>query len=152
MFLFQFYSGNVVGIAPYAVGAPSCGSHGMYPSSRYSGLCVSTQTLYTQNHGVITQNTYTLRTERIRPTVYRTVKTVPRYTTRQARRRYSQPHSTAIQVYQQALRAYQNPRQSYESAQQNYQRALQAYSAAYQTTTPTYTYRPTTGYYGAYYG
>lgn len=135
-----FSSGNVVGVAPYAAGTPSCSSHGMYPSSKYSGLCVSSQTYYTPNNNVITQNTYTFKSERINPTVYRTVAR-PSYTPYA----YKQPQrTTAIQAYQQALQAYQNPNQSYESAQRNYQIALQAYSAAYSTTqapsTTTYRY------------
>lgn len=109
----------------------------MYPSSRYNGLCVSTQTIYTPTRDIITQNTYTIRSERINPTVYRTVKT-----------RYAQPQTTAIQAYQRALQAYQNPNQSYESAQQHYQIALQAYAAAYQPA-----YRPTNRYnWAAYFG
>lgn len=142
-YFFSPYSGNVVGVAPYAVGAPSCINHGMYPSSRYSGLCVSTQTVYTPTNDVITQNTYTFKSERINPTVYRTIKTAPSYSF--YNHKQSQ-QSSAIQTYQQALQAYQNPNQSYESAQQNYQLALQAYSAAYsspqtQQPTPSYTYR-----------
>lgn len=116
----------------------------MYPSSRYSGLCVSTSTYYAANNNIITQNTYTLRSERLRPTVYRTVSPVR---TTYHRRRYTQPQTTAIQAYRHALRAYQNPNQSYDAAQRNYQRALQAYAAAYQTAPPTtYSYRR------AYYG
>lgn len=135
-FYFSFiYSGNVVGVAPYAVGTPACSSHGMYPSSRYSGLCVSTSTYYAANNNLITQRTYTLRTERLRPTVYRTVKPA-----RATYRRYTQPQTTAIQSYRRALRAYQNPHQSYDTAQRNYQRALQAYAAAYQTSPATYSY------------
>jgi len=145
--------GNVVGVAPYAVGTPSCSNHGMYPSSRYSGLCVSTQTVYTPTHDVITQNTYTFKSERINPTVYRTIKTGQNYNFYT----YKQPEqSSASQSYQQALQAYQNPNQSYESAQQNYQLALQAYSAAYSHTqpTPTYTFsQPSNNYdWRAYFG
>lgn len=100
----------------------------MYPSSRYSGLCVGTQTVYTPTNDVITQNTYTFKSERINPTVYRSYNTAPNYNYHA----YKQTQqNTAIQTYQQALQAYRNPNQSYESAQQNYQLALQAYSAAY---------------------
>ncbi|XP_031631725.1 venom allergen 5 [Contarinia nasturtii] len=127
--------GNVVGHQPYAVGAPSCSNHGMYPSSKYSGLCVSTQTVYTNNQ-VITQNTYTIKTERINPTVYQPVQARPTYTT------YQQPQTTAIQAYQQALQVYQNPNQSYEQAQHNYQLALAAYNRAYPSAATSYTYTP----------
>lgn len=117
----------------------------MYPSSRYSGLCVNTQSYYTPTRDVITQNTYTFKSERINPTVYRTVKTSPGYS------RYVPTQTTAVQAYQRALQAYQNPQQSYESAQQNYQLALQAYAAAYQTT-PAYR-QPTARYnWAAYFG
>lgn len=151
--LFNLRSGNVVGSAPYAVGTPSCSSHGMYPSSRYSGLCVSTQTVYTPNNEIITQNTYTFKSERINPTVYRNVKTGTNYNPYT----YNQPQQTsAIEAYQQALQAYQNPNQSYESAQQNYQLALQAYSAAYSQpqTTPSYSYNRRNNNYdwSAYFG
>lgn len=131
--------GNVVGVAPYAVGSPSCSIHGMYPSSRYSGLCVGTQTVFTPSNGVITQNTYTFKSERINPTVYRSYNTAPNYNYHA----YKQTQqNTAIQTYQQALQAYRNPNQSYESAQQNYQLALQAYSAAYSAphTTSSHTF------------
>lgn len=144
VFMFTFFltnSGNVVGVAPYAVGTPACTSYGMYPSSRYSGLCVTTSTYYAPNNNFITQRTYTLRTERLRPTVYRTVSPVRRSTYR----RYTQPQTSAIQSYRRALRAYQNPHQSYDLAQRNYQRALQAYAAAYQTSPATYSY---SRYYG----
>lgn len=124
LFFLTDFSGNVVGHQPYAVGAPSCSNHGMYPSSKYSGLCVSTQTVYANNQ-VITQNTYTIKTERINPTVYQPVQASPSYTT------YTQPQTTAIQAYQHALQVYQNPNQSYEQAQQNYQLALAAYNRAY---------------------
>lgn len=116
----------------------------MYPSSKYTGLCVSTQTFYGTNNNVITQNTYTLRSERLRPTVYQTVK--PARATTYARR-YTPPQSTAIQAYRLALRAYQNPNQSYDAAQRNYQRALQAYAAAYPTS-PATTYSYKSAYYG----
>lgn len=129
-----------MGSAPYAVGAPSCSNHGMHPSSRYSGLCVSTQTVYTSNNEVITQNTYTFKSERINPPVYRTIKT-PTFSPFTKPEPYQQPHSSPIQAYQQALQAYQNPNQSFESAQQNYQLALQAYSAAY-TQPPTHPTQP----------
>lgn len=153
------YSGNVVGTAPYAVGAPSCSTHGMNPSSKYSGLCVTTQTIYTSNNNIITQNTYTFKSEHVNPTVYR-IKTTSetqysqperyiqpkqysapqQYTSSQQYappQQYSSPQkdqTSAIEAYQQALSAYQNPHQSFDSAQQNYQLALQAYAEAYPTT------------------
>lgn len=152
---FVCYSGNVVGVQPYAVGTPSCSNHGMYPSSRYSGLCVSTQTIYTPNNQVITQNTYTFKSERINPTVYRTINTQePSFNP------YATSQTTAVQAYQQALQAYENPSQSFEQAQQNYQLAIQAYNRAYgqpqpQPQTQSYSYsQPTQNSYNwsAYFG
>lgn len=124
----------------------------MYPSSKYTGLCVSTQKYYGANNNVITQNTYTLRSERLRPTVYQTQQTIkpaPARTTAPAPttttttyRRYTPPQTNAIQAYRLALRAYQNPNQSYDAAQRNYQLALQAYAAAYPTSpATTYSYK-----------
>lgn len=108
----------------------------MAASSRYSGLCVSSQTVYTPDNQVITQNTYTFKSERINPTVYRTVPSYSPYSV-------AAPQTTAVQAYQHALQAYQNPRQSYEQAQQSYQLAIQAYNQAYgspQRTQPAQTY------------
>lgn len=69
----QINSGNVVGSAPYEVGQPACSSFGMTPSSRYLGLCVTTSTVYTPTNDIITQNTYTFKSERINPIVYKTI-------------------------------------------------------------------------------
>lgn len=124
--------GNVVGHQPYSVGQPSCTTYGMYPSSRYSGLCVTTSTGYTANNQIYTQNTYTIKSERINPTVYQQIP-ASTYTT------FSQPQSTAVQAYQQALQLYQNPTQTYNQAQQNYQLALQAYNRAYSVPQPSST-------------
>lgn len=149
---FSINSGNVVGVQPYAVGAPSCSNHGMYPSSKYSGLCVSTQTVYAPNNQVITQNTYTFKSERINPTVYRTVTAQPTYNP------YATTPTSAVQAYQQALQAYQNPNQSYEEAQQNYQVAIQAYNQAYgqpqSQPQQSYSYTPAVNNYdwSAYFG
>lgn len=156
-FYFVLCSGNVVGHQPYAVGQPSCTNYGMSPSSRYSGLCVTTATGLTANNEVYTQNTYTIKSERVNPTVYQSVQSSPSYSS------YSQPQTTAVQAYQQALQQYQNPQQNYDQAQQTYQLALQAYNRAYSTpqlpqvsSTPSYTYQsnPSIGSYdwSAYFG
>lgn len=126
----------------------------MYPSSKYSGLCVSTQTVYAPNNQVITQNTYTFKSERINPTVYRTVTAEPAYNP------YAASPTSAVQAYQQALQAYQNPNQSYDEAQQSYQVAIQAYNQAYgqpqaqPQPTPSYSYTPAANNYdwSAYFG
>lgn len=129
----SYYSGNVVGHQPYSVGQPACTNYGMHPSSRYSGLCITTSTGYTANNEVYTQNTYTIKSERINPTVYQQVPASSGYNS------YSHPRTTAVQAYQQALQQYQNPQQSYNQAQQNYQLALQAYNRAYSAPQPTST-------------
>lgn len=138
MIYVHFHRGNVVGVQPYATGSPSCSSHGMAASSRYSGLCVSSQTVYTPNNQVITQNTYTFKSERINPTVYRTVSAYSPYSVA------PQTTTTAIQAYQQALQTYQNPSQTYDQAQHNYQLAIQAYNQAYGSPHQTQTVQPYT--------
>lgn len=68
-----FFSGNVVGSAPYEVGRPACRNYGMLPSKRYTGLCLSysgTSADYNPKNNFITQNTYTLKTERFNPPTY----------------------------------------------------------------------------------
>lgn len=162
----------MVGSAPYEVGQPACSSYGMTPSSRYSGLCVTTSTVYTPTNDIITQNTYTFKSERINPIVYKTIDEINSnaissnaYNTNAVSpvntyNAYSfvttpptaPPAPVSIQVspvenYQRALQAYQNPNQSFESAQRNYQIALQAYSAAYPSAAGTQNSQPTTGYY-----
>lgn len=141
-----FFSGNVVGSQPYTVGTPACSNFGMHPSAKYSGLCASTQTVYTPNNQVITQNTYTIKTERINPTIYQPA----------TYNSYIQPQSNAIQAYQHALQVYQNPSQTYQQAQQNYQLALQAYNRAYaqpHVSTSSYSYTPSKFYdWSAYFG
>lgn len=122
----------------------------MNPSSRYSGLCITTSTGYTANNEIYTQNTYTIKSERINPTVYRPIQANPGYTT------YRQPQTTAIQAYQQALQQYQNPHQTFDQAQQSYQLALQAYNRAYAPAPSTYGYQtsPAVAHYdwSAYFG
>lgn len=122
----------MVGVNPYEVGTPSCSNFGMYPSSRYSGLCINTRTVYTPQNNYVTQNTYTFKSERLNPVRYET------YTTK-SNGGYVSPYgsgyyfnkpavqntNTAIQVYQRALQAYNNPQQSYEQALSNYQQVLQ---------------------------
>lgn len=136
--LFRLYSGNVVGLKPYEVGTPACSSFGMYPSSRYSGLCINTRTVYTPQNNYITQNSYTFKSERLNPVRYETYNTKnnngyvsPYSTGYYSYKPAAQNQNTAVAVYQQALQAYNNPNQSYEQALQNYQLVLQAYAAAY---------------------
>lgn len=175
VFHVRFNSGNVVGSAPYEVGQPACSSFGMTPSSRYSGLCVTTSTVYTPTNDIITQNTYTFKSERINPIVYKTIDEINAinsnaissntYNTNAVSpvntyNAYSfvttpptpPPAPVSIQVspadvYQRALQAYQNPNQSYESAQRNYQIALQAYAAAYPSSPGTQNSQSANGYY-----
>lgn len=140
-FLFRLYRGNVVGVDPYEVGTPSCSNFGMYPSNRYSGLCINTRTVYTPQNNYVTQNTYTFKSERLNPVRYETYKSNSNggYANPYSSGYYShkpavQNQNTAVEVYQRALQAYNNPHQSYEQALQHYQLVLQAYAAAY---TPT---------------
>lgn len=118
-------SGNVQGVRPYEVGSPSCQSYGMSPSSRYSGLCASTSTFYTPQNNIITQNTYTFKSERVNPVKYQTYRT-------NSAGAYTAPLS-AEQAYQQALANYNQPHSTYEEAQQSYNTVLAAYNAAYST-------------------
>lgn len=158
-------SGNVVGSKPYEVGQPSCQSHGMYPSSRYSGLCISTQKYYTPQNEIITQNTYTFKTERINPVKYQTYKknTFTGQTQYQApvQQQQTSAHDQAVQAYEQALADYNQPGLSYEDAQEKYQIALQYYAAAYsqpkkqaQRRSGSYSRQPTSQRYNwaAYFG
>lgn len=90
---------------------------------------------------MITQNTYTFKSERVNPTTYQTYRTNNNYQTPystgysiktpsiQPQLTYSQ--NSAVQTYQQALQAYQSPHSSYADAQRSYQLALEAYAAAY---------------------
>lgn len=128
----------MVGVNPYEVGTPSCSNFGMYPSSRYSGLCINTRTVYTPNNNYVTQNTYTFKSERLNPVRYETYKTSrnggyvnPYSSVYYSRKPTSKNQNTAVEVYQRALQTYNNPQQSYEQALQNYQLVLQAYAAAY---------------------
>lgn len=138
LFLFRLHRGNVVGVDPYRVGTPSCSSFGMHPSSRYSGLCINSRTVYTPQSNYITQNTYTFKSERLNPVRYETYKTnsIGGYVSPYNSGYYSykpavQTQNTAVQVYQRALQTYNNPHQSYDQALQNYQSVLQAYATAY---------------------
>lgn len=101
----------------------------MNPSSRYSGLCVSSQNYYSSNNDVYTQNTYTFRSDRINPTRYISGTGFDSFSSFNSQ-------SSPIQSFQQALQAYQNPSQSYESAQNNYQLAIQAYTSSYPSSSP----------------
>lgn len=122
----------MVGSSPYAVGSPSCSSYGMYPSSRYSGLCLNnggSQPVHSPQNNIITQNTYTFKSERINPVVYQTYR-------KSNYNSFIQPQpqpqvANAAQAYQQALQTYQKTH-----SQQAYQRALQLYSQAYSAPTP----------------
>lgn len=126
---------------PYEVGTPSCSSFGMYPSQRYSGLCINTQRVYTQQNNYVTQNTYTFKSERVNPVRYETYKTGgdsgyvhPFNAGYYSRKTATQNQNTAVEVYQRALHTYNNPHQSYQQALTNYQLVLQAYAAAYSPT------------------
>lgn len=110
----------------------------MYPSDRYSGLCINTQAVYTPQNNYVTQNTYTFKSERLNPVRYQTYKTNNNggYFNRHSSGYYlhkpnAQKQNTALEVYQRALQAYNNPHQSYDQALQHYQLVLQAYAAAY---------------------
>lgn len=127
-------SGNVVGSSPYAVGSPSCSNYGMYPSSRYSGLCQNNGRTPAHTSNVITNtNTFTFKSERINPVVYQTYRK-PAPTA--AAVTYKSNYSNAVSAYQQALQAYNS-----HQTQASYQRALQAYAVAYPSALPTY-YKP----------
>lgn len=134
LFLFRSHRGNVVGVNPYEVGTPSCSNFGMYPSSRYSGLCINSRSVYTPQNNYITQNTYTFKSERLNPVRYETYKTnsnVGYVSPYNSYKPAAQNQNTAVGVYQRALQTYNNPHQSYDQALQNYQSVLQAYASAY---------------------
>lgn len=130
----------------------------MYPSSRYSGLCQNnggSQPVHSPQNNVITQNTYTFKSERINPVVYQTYRKPAVTNTVQPYKSnfntFIQPQAqpqaaNAAQAYQQALQSYNKPHQTFAQSQQAYQRALQLYSQAYSApvqvvktvTTPAY--------------
>lgn len=113
----------------------------MLPSNRYNGLClnVNTQTFYGPQNNVITQNTYTFKSERVNPPKYQTYRktatTQTPYNTVYSYKNLfpTQPQSYASadpgQAYQQALDAYNQPNLSYEQQEQAYRVVLSTYAA-----------------------
>lgn len=131
----------MIGVNPYSVGPPACNNYGMQPSTRYSGLCLNfnSQTYYTPQNNVITQNTYTFKSERVNPPKYQTFKKTPTtqtpYNTVYSYKTLFQPQQPQTfttdpdQAYLDALNAYNKPNLSYEDAEQAYRTVLSTYAA-----------------------